>query len=54
MRRSHGAIRRLRKPSITICPESVAVIVEFSPQHNSAIANSFGATLEPSKGARKE
>ena len=52
MRRSQGAMRRLRKPSITIWPASVAVMVEFSPQHNSAIANSVGAMLEPSSGAR--
>ncbi len=52
MRRSHGAMRKLRKPSITIWPDSVAVMVEFSPQHNSAIANSVGAMVEPSSGAR--
>ena len=54
MRRSHGAIRKFRKPSITIWPESVAVTVEFKPQHNSAIANSVGAKVEPSKGERNE
>src|ERR1700733_9991031 len=53
IRRSHGAMRRLRNPSITICPDSVAVMVELNPQHNSAIANSVGASVEPSSGARK-
>src|SRR5436189_159421 len=52
MRRSHGAMRKLRKPSITIWPESVAVMVELSPQHRSAIANNVGAMVEPSNGAR--
>src|ERR1700688_3179801 len=52
IRRSHGAMRRLRNPSITIWPDSVAVMVEFSPQHKSAIANSVGAKVEPSNGAR--
>src|ERR1700722_9395542 len=47
MRRSQGAIRQLRNPSITICPASVAVMVEFSPQHSNAIANSVGAMVEP-------
>ena len=52
-RRSQGLMRRLRNPSITICPDKVAVMVEFSPQHNSATANSVGASVEPSSGARK-
>src|ERR1700732_4780805 len=52
MRRSHGAMRKLRKPSITIWPDSVAVMGEVSPQHKSAIANSVGARVEPSNGAR--
>ena len=51
-RRSHGAIRILRKPSITIWPDNVAVMVEFSPQHKSAIANNVGASVDPSSGAR--
>jgi hypothetical protein len=43
-----------RKPSMTICPDRVAVTVEFSPQHRSAMANSVGAKAEPSNGERKE
>ena len=31
------------KPSITIWPASVAVTVEFRPQHSSAMPNSVGA-----------
>ena len=42
------------KPSITIWPDSVAVTVEFSPQHSSAMPNSVGAMAEPSSGARNE
>ena len=42
-RRSQGASRILRKPSITICPASVAVTVELMPQHKSATPNSVGA-----------
>ena len=53
-RLSQGGRRISRKPSITICPDSVAVTVEFSPQHRSAIANSVGAKVEPSSGARNE
>ena len=37
-RRAQGGRRMSRKPSITIWPASVAVTVEFSPQHSSAIA----------------
>ena len=43
-----------RKPSITICPASVAVTVELSPQQSSAMANSVGAIAEPSSGASNE
>ena len=42
------------KPSITIWPASVAVTVEFRPQHRSAMPNSVGAMAEPSSGARNE
>ena len=42
------------KPSITIWPESVAVTVEFSPQHSNAIPNKVGASAEPSSGAMNE
>ena len=52
-RRSHGAMRQFRKPSITIWPDRVAVMVEFKPQQISATANSVGASVEPSSGARK-
>ena len=41
----------LRKPSITICPASVAVIVEFCPEASSAIANRVLAAPTPSIGA---
>ena len=37
-----------RKPSMTICPESVAVTVEFSPQQRSAMANSVMNTAPAS------
>ena len=49
-----GRDAQIEKPSITIWPDSVAVMVEFSPQHKSAIANSVGAMVEPSSGARNE
>ncbi len=52
-RRIQGGRRMSRKPSITICPDSVAVTVEFSPQQSSAMANRVGAKAEPSSGARK-
>jgi len=42
-----------RKPSITIWPDSVAVTVEFKPQHRSAMPNSVGAIEEPSSGREK-
>ena len=35
-----------RKPSITICPASVAVTVELRPQQSSAMANSVGAIAD--------
>ena len=38
------------KPSITIWPESVAVTVEFRPQHKSAMPNAVAAAAEPSSG----
>ena len=40
----------LRKPSITICPASVPVIVEFWPEASSATANSVLASVAPSSG----
>ena len=49
-RRSHGRRRILRKPSITICPASVPVSVEFWPEASSASAKSVLATGTPSIG----
>ena len=48
-RRSHGRMRKCRKPSIVICPASVPVIVELWPAQISAMANAVGASLEPSR-----
>ncbi|MNU09113.1 hypothetical protein D3C72_2555030 [compost metagenome] len=50
-RRAHGAMRRRRKPSITICPASVAVTVELMPEASSATANNVEARPTPSIGA---
>src|ERR1700759_4573707 len=52
-RRIQGAMRQFRNPSITIWPDRVAVMVEFSPQQSSAMANNVGASVEPSSGDRK-
>ena len=41
-RRSQGLRRILRKPSMTICPASVPVSVEFCPDASRASANSAG------------
>ena len=49
-RRSQGGRRMLRKPSITICPASVPVSVEFCPEASSATANSVLASAVPSSG----
>ena len=49
-RRSHGRMRKLRKPSITIWPASVPVSVEFWPEASSATANSVLAMPTPSTG----
>ena len=49
-RRSHGRIRMLRNPSITICPASVPVSVEFWPDASSASANTVLAPPTPSSG----
>ena len=49
-RRSHGRMRRLMNPSITICPASVPVSVAFCPEHNSATANNTLAIVVPSSG----
>ena len=49
-RRSHGRMRMLRKPSITICPARVPVSVEFCPEASSANANTALAPVTPSSG----
>ena len=49
-RRSQGRRRILRKPSITICPASVPVSVEFWPEASKARAKSVLATGTPSMG----
>ena len=49
-RRSHGAKRKSRKPSMTICPANVPVRVEFWPEHRSAKANNKLAIGIPSSG----
>ncbi len=46
-RRIHGFSRICRNPSITICPASVPVSVEFCPEASSANANSVLAKLAP-------
>ena len=50
-RRSQGAIRRLRYPSITIWPASVPVKVELWPAHNKATPNKIGAALPRNVGS---
>ena len=52
-RRSHGRMRKLRKPSITICPAMVPVSVEDWPEHSSATANMTPAMPVPSSGASR-
>src|SRR5215468_1613172 len=42
-RRIQGGSRMWRKPSITICPASVPVIVELKPAASKAVANSTEA-----------
>src|SRR6185369_12385999 len=46
-RRSHGRSRILRKPSITTCPASVPVSVEFCPDARSARAKTVLAPVIP-------
>ena len=53
MRRSQGWMRMWRKPSITICPASVPVIVLDWPEQSSATANTTAATEVPSSGASR-
>lgn len=45
--RTHGLSLIFKKPSITICPDNVPVIVEFWPEANNAIANSVLITAPP-------
>ena len=47
----NGLIRRLRYPSITICPASVPVMVELCPAAIKAMANKAGANFVPNNGA---
>src|SRR6185437_14361187 len=49
-RRSQGRTRMFRNPSITICPASVPVSVEFCPDASSASANMALAPVTPSSG----
>jgi hypothetical protein len=49
-RLSHGAIRRLRCPSIIICPARVPVTVELCPAAISAMANKAGRQLTENIG----
>ncbi len=51
-RRSQGFRRKLRKPSITICPASVPVSVAFCPEASRATAKSVLAMPTPSVGLR--
>ena len=44
-------MRKLRKPSITICPAIVPVSVEDCPEASSATAKSTPAALVPNSGA---
>ena len=46
-RRSHGRKRMLMNPSITICPASVPVSVEFCPEASSASAKIILAPVTP-------
>ena len=52
-RRSQGLSLMSRKPSITICPASVPVSVEFWPEASSATANSTLAAPAPSTGCQQ-
>ena len=49
-RRSHGWMRMRMKPSITIWPASVPVIVLACPDDSSATANKVAASEVPSSG----
>jgi len=52
-RRSQGWMRMRRKPSMTICPASVPVMVLAWPEHSSATANTIEASEVPSSGASR-
>ena len=49
-RRNHGVRRMLRNPSMTTCPASVPVSVEFCPDASSATANTVLASDAPNTG----
>ena len=49
-RRNQGVIRKLRKPSMTICPAKVPVRVEFWPEARRATAKRMLAAPTPSNG----
>src|SRR5579859_3144599 len=49
-RRSQGRSRTFTKPSMTTCPASVPVNVEFCPEASSATANKMLAPPTPSNG----
>ena len=46
-RRTHCGKRKFTKPSITICPDKVPVMVEFCPEANKATANNVLITAPP-------
>ncbi len=50
-RRSQGRMRKLRKPSMTIWPAMVPVMVEDWPEQSRATANNTPAMVVPSSGA---
>ena len=52
-RRSHGRSRMLMNPSMTICPASVPVSVEFCPEASSARANKMLAPVTPSSARQQ-
>ena len=52
-RRSHGRMRKRKKPSIVICPASVPVTVELWPEAIRATANAIGAIAEPRSPSSK-
>ena len=49
-RRNHGVSRIFRNPSMTTCPASVPVSVEFCPEASRAMANTVLANVAPNTG----